>query len=235
MNTLDWLNNSRLIEWGLDVNRPREVLSSDMIDIQTRLTRTEDTDAAFYDLHGKLYFESESGSRLIFSGYYGQNNNRVDAQRLFRSFDSGSGDRVEFRPVDTINDWNNFAASVQFQVPLPSGAYSHTSAGISIYETDFLKEDFSYIRGGQDDGSLQLFNFPFLNKSIINELKAEQKIDFRLFDQPWTLGGSFCRIANALVQRKHSAIMVSATQVPTFSGFPDFSWFRVQQKLPVLE
>lgn len=191
MNTVNWLNNSKLIEWGLNVNRPREILTDNMTDIQSRLTRTGETDATFFDLHGKLYLEGKSGSRLIFSGYYGQDNTSIDAERLFRTFDPGSGDRVEYRPVETDNDWSNLAGSVQYQLPLASGSYSYSSVGVSIYETDFFKEDFSYIRLPQPNGPFQLFDYPFQNKSIISEVKAEQKIDFLLMDLPWTLGSTY--------------------------------------------
>lgn len=191
MNSVNWLNNTKLIEWGLDVNRPREILAENLTNIESQLTRPGASDATFFDLHGKVYAEGRSGSRFILSGYYGQDDTRQGAERLFRTFNTGDGDRIESRQVDTRNNWSNLAGSMQYQVPLSSGAYSYTTAGVSIYETDFLKEDFSYIRLNRSTDSFQLFTFPFKNKSILNEVKAKQQFDLTFFDFQWTLGSSY--------------------------------------------
>lgn len=191
MNTVDWLNNSSLIEWGLDVDRSREVLSSELVNIESRLVRPVDSDARFFDLHGKVYFEGETGNRFILSGYYGQDNTEQQSNRVFRSFDSNNGSRIELRPVETDNNWSNAAGSIQFQSPLSPSAYSYSSGGFSIYDTDFGKDDFTYTRFNEITDSFQLFTYPFEIKSIINEIKAEQRFDFSFWDMTWSFGGAY--------------------------------------------
>jgi len=191
MNSIDWMNNTSLIEWGLDVNRPREVLETNLIDVESQLVNPVNSDARFFDLHGKVYFEGKSGNRFIISGYYGQDDTEQESNRLFRSFQSNNPARVELRPVETTNSWGNAAGSIQFQSPLSSSAYSYTTAGFSIYDTDFNKDDFTYVRLNDVNNTFQLFTFPFEIKSIINELKAEQRFDLSFWDATWTFGGSY--------------------------------------------
>ena len=63
--------------------------------------------------------------------------------------------------------------------------------GFSVYETDFSKDDFTYINFSDDNSLQQAFVFPFSNRSIINEVKADQNlsVDFNSF--LWTVGGSY--------------------------------------------
>ena len=190
LNSIDWLNNSGLIELGLDVDRPREVLSPNLVQLEDRLVEAKNSDAHFFDIHSKFYFESSSGNRLILSGYYGQDNTSQNADRLFRSF-KGNGNFFESRPVQTSNKWGNGAASIQYQSSISSSLFSYTTAAFSIYETDFSKDDFNYIRASQNDGSLQLFTLPFANKSILNEIKLEQSLDVFSKFVLWTVGGSY--------------------------------------------
>ncbi|NGP76976.1 TonB-dependent receptor [Balneolaceae bacterium YR4-1] len=191
MNAIDWLNNSTLIEWGLDVDRSQQVLADNLIDIESRLVRPVESNAHFFDLHGKVYFEGKSGNRFILSGYFGQDNTEQQANRVFRSFDSISGNRIELRPVETDNSWSNVAGSIQYQAPLSSTSYSYTSAGLSIYDTDFGKDDFTYYRLNEASESFQLFTYPLEMKSIINEIKGEQRFDFSFWSATWTFGGSY--------------------------------------------
>ena len=191
MNNINWLNNSSLIEWGLDVNRPREVLGSNLVDIRSRLVNPVESDARFFDLHGKVYFEGNTGNRFILSGYYGEDNTEQESNRIFRSFDTNNSNRTEQRPVETTNDWSNASGSIQFHSPLSSSAYSFTTSGFSIFNTDFLKDDFTYTRLNESTGSFQLFTFPLEIRSIINEIKAEQRFDFSFWNATWTFGGSY--------------------------------------------
>lgn len=189
MNSVNWLNNSGLIEMGLDVDRPREVLSSNLVELEDRLVDPKSSDAHFFDIHSKFYIEGNSGNRFIVSGYYGQDNTSQQADRLYRSF-SGTGNLFEARPVETSNRWGNAAGSIQWQNSISPSVYSHSTAAFSIYETDFQKEDFSYIRNS-NTGTLQLFTFPFANKSILNEVKLEQRFDVFSDIFLWTAGASY--------------------------------------------
>ncbi|MFH5833694.1 carboxypeptidase-like regulatory domain-containing protein [Halalkalibaculum sp. DA384] len=184
LNAVDWLNNSKLVQWGLNVNRSREILDENLVNIETRLVQPGKTDAHFFDLHGKLYVENQDGSRLIFSGYFGGDRTSQEAERLYRTFRSAS-QNIEFRDVATTNDWSNGTSSVQYQDQLSESLYIHSTAGFSIYQSEFSKDDFSYTRINQDNDTFQLFTFPFENRSILNELKAEQQLDLHF--EPWQL------------------------------------------------
>lgn len=184
LNSVNWLNNSNLIQWGLNVNRPREVLDPDLVNIESQLVSPGMTSAHFLDLHGKLYFEGQNSSRFIISGYYGQDNTEQEADRQVRSFDS-SNQNFELRKVSTTNDWSNGAVSLQYQDQLSEQVFSQTTAGVSIYRSDFSKDDFTYTRVNRENGTFQLFVFPFENRSILNELKAEQQFDFNY--DPWLI------------------------------------------------
>ena len=176
MNTIDWFNNTDLVEWGLNIDRNRAVLDNDLIDFESRLVTPNQADASFFDLHAKTYFETQSGNQLIISGYLGGDDTQQQANRLYRSFSTSSSENVEERPVTTANDWQNAAASIKYQHWFGDKIYSNTTFGTSIYETSFLKEDFTYINISQAQGALQAFVFPFENQSILNEIKAEQQL-----------------------------------------------------------
>lgn len=191
MNIINWLNNAELVEWGLNVDRNKEMLDNDLINFESRLIRPGETNASFFDLHGKVHFEGEDGNRLILSGYFGGDNTRQKANRLHRSFSSSEGTNIENRAVSTTNDWHNGAGSIQYQQWLNEHLYASSTVGTSIYQTYFNKDDFTYINLNQSKGTLQAFVFPFENQSVLNEIKAEQQFEF--IHGPWliTTGASY--------------------------------------------
>lgn len=184
MNTVDWFNNTKLVEWGLNIDRNSAVLDNDLIDFESRLVTPNQADASFFDLHAKTYFETRSGNQFIISGYWGGDDTRQQANRLYRSFSTNNSDNLEERPVTTSNDWQNAAASIKYQHWFNDKIYSNTTFGASIYETSFSKQDFTYIDIRQAQGALQAFVFPFENESILNEIKAEQQL--QLTNEHWT-------------------------------------------------
>ena len=187
MNTINWFNNTDLVEWGLNVDRNSTVLDEDLIDFESRLVRPDQTDASFFDLHAKTYFETQSGNRFIISGYWGGDDTRQQANRLYRSFSTNNPENLEERPVTTTNDWQNATASIKYQRWLGNQLYSNTTVGASIYETSFSKDDFTYIDITQAQGALQAFVFPFENQSILNEIKTEQQL--QLSNERWFATG----------------------------------------------
>lgn len=187
IDAVNWMNNSDLIEWGLDVNRPKKVTESG-INLESFLIRPGDHDARFFDLHGKLYFEGNAGNRFIVSAYYGGDNTSLEAQRLFRQAGTTT---FEFQPVETTNNWSNLAASIHYQASISPGLFSNTTAAVSIYETDFSKDDFTYTRFNSSQETFQIFTYPFGNKSILNELKFDQQFDFKTGDLLWTAGATY--------------------------------------------
>lgn len=187
LNTFDWLNNSKLISHGLNVDRDHSILNDGLVDLESRLVRPGKTDASFFDLHGKLHFESKNGNRLIISGYLGGDNTRQNAERLFRSFSTSGGNNFAFEPVTAENDWQNGAATIQYQQWFNDNLYSTTTLGTSIYSTSFLKDDFTYTRVNAVTQSLQSFVYLFENKSVLNQFKAKQKIELNA--SPWLFTG----------------------------------------------
>ncbi len=177
LNTINWFNNSELIRWGLDINRPGNIMAENVIQLDDRLVTPLESEAEFFDLHGKLYFEGKTGNRWIASLYYGGDFSNQLTSRLVRSFEQGqSFTEDEF---ETENDWGNFSASLKRQAQISDKIYSHSLIGASLYESDFIKEDFVYTRlaGTMGSRTINVFTFPFENVSTMNQFKAEQSFD----------------------------------------------------------
>ena len=177
MNQLDWFNNSKMIQWGLDIDRPRRV-AGDFQDFTDLVLIPGESNALFADLHAKVYFETKEASRWIFSGYFGGDDTNQQAERRTRTAESGSG--FTFQPVETTNEWGNLSFSVQYEKELNNRFFSSTLAGISSYQTDFEKEDFVYARLNTTDQAenISVFTYPFRNRSTMNEFKFNQELDF---------------------------------------------------------
>ncbi|MGF1669099.1 MAG: carboxypeptidase-like regulatory domain-containing protein [Balneolaceae bacterium] len=177
LNAIDWFNNSDLIQWGLDINRPGRIEGENRSTLDSRLVTPLDSEARFFDLHGKLYFEGNSGNRWIASVYYGGDFTNQLVERRVGTI--GNETRFRTEEFQTENDWGNFAGTIKHQRQISNHVYSHTMTGISAYEADFLKEDFVNTRINRVDGTTQInvFTFPFQNKSTMNQVKAEQSFD----------------------------------------------------------
>ncbi|SMO94153.1 TonB-dependent receptor [Gracilimonas mengyeensis] len=192
LNQFNWFQNDKLIAFGLDIDRPAEVSSGNLPGLNSRLTTPGDYDAAFFDLHSKLYFEFENGGRLMAGSYYGADDVSQQAQRLVRRFNSDNpGQRFTREQVETDNNWGNFSSSISYRVPLSPSIYSNSLAAISIYNSRFSKDDFVYNRTEQGGGKVEVFTFPLSNESVFNEIKLNQSIDWNPDHSRWTLGTSF--------------------------------------------
>ncbi|MFP8488720.1 TonB-dependent receptor [Gracilimonas sp. Q87] len=192
MNIVDWLGNKDLIAYGLNIDRPSEVMGDNLTDLQSRLVNPGEYDALFYDLHGKLYYESKYGGRLTFGAYYGADNVSQDAERLVRRFNPNNPlDRFSLQNVETLNKWGNFSSSISYKTPISSKLYSQTLTAVSIYNTEFKKDDFVYNRVDSGGTNVQVFTFPLENKSVFNEIKFDQSFDLSLPSGFWTFGASY--------------------------------------------
>ncbi|MEX2641047.1 MAG: carboxypeptidase-like regulatory domain-containing protein [Balneolales bacterium] len=183
MNTISWFNNPYLIKWGLDIDRPRNVLADNLTDLNAEVVDPGDSEVRFLDLHGKIYHESSSGSRLMASAYYGGDYTRQTAFRNARIINPDIF--IEAQNVETVNDWGNLVASIQYQREFGGGIFSQTMAGISAYETSYTKDDFVYTRitNQGNMNQVSMFTYPFYNESTLNEIKAKQTfdVDFTMF------------------------------------------------------
>lgn len=176
MNQVDWFNNSELIRWGLDINRPGSGIGS-VENIEENLVTPRNSDVYYFDLHGKLTFEQQSGSRTMASFYFGGDRTSHLADRLTRN--RSAEQRFRTTEVETKNRWNNFAFSTQHQRTLSSSLYSKTALALSAYETLFRKGDFLYANTTRLGESLQttVFTYPLLNRSTMNRAKLDQTFD----------------------------------------------------------
>jgi len=178
MDIASWFNNSDLIQWGLDINRPKRI-ASDEPDFTDLVLKPGSSSAQFIDVHSKFYIETATAGRFIFSGYFGGDRTSQDAQRRVRSPDTGR--QFTFEDVKTANRWGNALISITYEDEITDGIYNSTTAGFSSYETDFEKDDFVYSRVHYVNGteSITVFTYPFRNKSTMNEFKINQDIEYR--------------------------------------------------------
>lgn len=178
MDLASWFNNTSLIQWGLNINRPKR-MAADEPDFTDLVLRSGDSSAQFLDLHGKLYTETANAGRLIFSGYFGGNRATQQAER--RSRIAGSGGQFGFEDVETSNLWGNALVSIKYENELTEGLFNTTLAGVSSYETEFEKDDFVYTRveDSGDTENITVFTYPFQNRSVMNEIKLNQELEFK--------------------------------------------------------
>ncbi|MDX1590371.1 MAG: carboxypeptidase-like regulatory domain-containing protein [Balneolaceae bacterium] len=177
MDQISWFNNSDLIRWGLDIDRPRKI-TGDLSDFTDNVVRYGNQSALFYDFHGKFYLEGKNADRFILSGYLGGNDISQTAQRRTRSLSGES--RFVFEDVEAQNEWMNALASIRYEREFNSSVFSSTLLGVSAYTSDFGKDDFIYnrISSSGDTESVLVFVYPFRNRSAMNEFRFHQ--DFQL-------------------------------------------------------
>ncbi|MGF1670499.1 MAG: carboxypeptidase-like regulatory domain-containing protein, partial [Balneolaceae bacterium] len=178
MDAIDWFNNSEIIRWGLDINRPTR-LADEEESFEDLVLRPGSSSAQFLDLHGKIYIEGANSDRWIFSSYFGGNDTGHKATRRNRS--ANTGGEFVFEDVETSNRWGNLLLSLKYEKEIWGDVFSTSLAGISIYQTEFDKDDFVYNRlnalGGTE--SVTVFTNPFRNRSSMNEVKFKQELEYR--------------------------------------------------------
>ena len=179
LDYVDWFNNPELIQWGLDINRPRRVAGNEP-DFTDLVLRPGESSAQFLDLHSKIYTETASSGRFILSGYFGGNRLSQNADRRTRL--PGSGQEFSFEEVSTSNTWGNALLSLAYENQWGNHLFSSTLFGLSAYETDFEKDDFVYSRVNNSLNSQEVtvFTYPFQNRSVMNELKMKQELEWTL-------------------------------------------------------
>jgi len=208
LNQVSWFNNDRLVNHGLGIDRRSRIVDAGgpLEDgATTRTVQDPDPSVRFYDMHGKLQMEFDSGHRLMASGYVGgDRTERQLPQGLEGTFGFGDlngsngavlSDAVK-RALEggTRNEWGNEAASLQWQQPLPGALFGRMTLAASRYYNVFEKDDFVYTRMIQPDGtpaSAQARNFlgAFRSENRLLNLKAEQQVEGGLGRvSSWTAG-----------------------------------------------
>ena len=191
LNTADIFNNNNLIQWGLDINRPQSI-AENTIDLEEPGLNTTGSNARFYDLHGKLYFETKSGTTIQASGYIGKDETEQDYTRCITTRLDSEGVTSEFSCINTTparnrslpfitqNNWGNNALSLQIKKPINQYTFSTTTGGFSFYDMNYFRSDFLFVSNeldaiGFDSGAR--FRPLGLNNSL-NELKFSHVYDF---------------------------------------------------------
>ena len=216
MNTVNWLNNKELVGWGLDINRNREVLADGFSDLQSNIIDPGNFEARFFDIHSKLRFEGKRGNRFILSAYYGGDlTDQTASRKSLRLNFAENPDELEDEDVKTKNEWGNFSSSIEYEASLSDRVFSRTSAAVSVYETDFSKDDFTYSRFRETGGVVNTLVFvqPFANKSILNEIKGEQQFDISFKNVMWTIGATYQYYLNEYFEESfdRSAFFINST------------------------
>lgn len=190
IDQISWFNNSQLIQWGLDIDRPRRIATDDL-DFTDLVLQPGAASAQFIDLHGKLYHETSRGGRLILSGYFGGDRTSQLSTRRTRA--SGGDGQFEFVDVETSNRWGNSLVSLKYEKEIFGNIYSSSMAGFSSYQTDFDKDDFVYAGISSESGteSTTIFTYPFRNRSSMNEFNINQEFEYFASDITATLGTSW--------------------------------------------
>jgi hypothetical protein len=192
LNAVSWMGSEALIAQGLDADRATSALPAPAVPLEDRLLTPNAPSARFYDVHGTVYYETESGRRFTASAYAGGDRTAQSAQRLVLDADAvRPRDRIQQRFVETTNRWGNEAASLSVEGAWGDRAYSQTRATISRYHSTFSKDDFIYTRTDRPADALRNFTAPFAYDNELVEWKLEQHVDIAPSHPGlWTVGGA---------------------------------------------
>ncbi len=184
LGEVNWFNNAKLIEHGLNVNRradltvdPRletscEIFFRGFCDdpiileiIKERLSLTEisilDTDASFYDLHSKLYFETKAGSQIMIGGYFGNDNSTVNYQ--IDEFENPTENK-------TLNNWKNTSLNGQLTKYIGNGFTSRSVLGYTNYSSNYFKQDFIFEDINETNSAVNLDSLNINPLNLRNEI-----------------------------------------------------------------
>lgn len=172
IDQINWLNNENLLGLGLNIDRTIGQLPAQASDFEDFIINPTNTNARFFDMHGKFSLETRRGGRSTLSLYTGGNNASLDAERLIqvRRQDNDALDPV-YESVQTSNEWGNQAASLQFQDPVGDRSYLQTIFSVSHYSSRFAKSDFTYTRFNSTLNRSQNFLAPFQYKNELIDVK----------------------------------------------------------------
>lgn len=176
MDQIPWPGNQDLLSWGLNVDRPFRYLTEARPLSGQSVIRSTDSNASFGDIHGTFNTEFRDGSRILLKAYLGYDDMGITAERLVRSFDAGTGETLGTASVQTSNSWTNGIISARYLRESANGTHYRTTAGWSVFNTQFVKDDFTYTRINTTTGSLESFSSALDIRSVLNELVFKQHI-----------------------------------------------------------
>lgn len=172
LDQMPWPGNSDLLSWGLNVDRPFRYLTEARELPGQSVIRSTNSNARFGDIHGTFNDEFKDGSRISIKGYLGYDDMGITAERLLSSFDTS----VRTANVRTANSWTNGIISARYLREGAGGTHYRTTAGWSVFNTRFVKDDFTYTRINTQTGSLESFSSALDIRSVLNELVFKQHL-----------------------------------------------------------
>lgn len=179
LEAVDWFNNTALVAQGLDVGRP-----SGLGLLRRNRATDPDTDARFFDVHGKLYLEARAGARQSASVYVGADRMALGSDALAPLDTTAAGLR---RRVETSDTWGNGAVSLRDVRPLSERRLLQTTLAGSHYHSRYRRDDFLYLRS-VTPGALTPLTAPFVHDGDLWEAKLEQQLTAASRRIDWSAG-----------------------------------------------
>ena len=183
IDDVNWFNNQRIIEYGLDINRDYDFQADTIRKVANRRIGNITGNAFFYDLHSKLYLETVSGSQIILSSYFAKDKANQSYQRRI------SQNTEDF---STNNEWSNKMIRLAYNTNLGNEFISESSVGFSDYYSSYFKEDNDFRRVENDNGQGQRIEIlPFALENELREFQLNQKFNtsYSFFD--WDFGFTY--------------------------------------------
>tara|TARA_R110002096_G_scaffold170840_4_gene343486 strand:+ start:1925 stop:4546 length:2622 start_codon:yes stop_codon:yes gene_type:complete len=172
----NWLNNSDIIEYGLDLDRPYDFQDQDIIPLIQVSRVPKNTSASFYDINTKLYVEQKNGGQFILSGYFGADEASQTYERFFSRFISAD--------YSTTNDWSSNILSASYNNQITSQTSSSSSLGWSDYSANYLKEDYRFqnlqVETGNGQRNVSVSTQSLVLDNSLKEFSAKQSFSTSL-------------------------------------------------------
>lgn len=180
MNLVNWFNNDKLIEWGLNTNRRKGPVGQQQVRYDPNTQFPEKPSANFYDFHAKIMYEFPNGGRLNIGSYVGGDNTAQKVkQYAYTSNFTSINDRIGFQQYKTINNWGNSLFDINLQEPLGEDVYYHSLVSYSLYHSQYSKDNFQYNRKDASTGQVMTFEQPFSNHNDLRDFKVDQSFDIQ--------------------------------------------------------
>lgn len=183
IDDLNWFNNQGIIEYGLDINRDFDFQADTIQKIIDRNIDNITGNAFFYDIHGKVYIETVSGSQIILSSYFAKDKANQNYQRRFLQ---------NTEDFSTNNEWSNKIIRLAYNTNLGNDFISESSVGFSDYYSNYFKEDNDFRRSGNNNGQGQRIEIlPFALENQLQEFQLNQRFNksYSLFN--WDFGFTY--------------------------------------------
>lgn len=217
IDQMNWLNNPSLIEYGLDLDRDYDFEDPNIRDIQRRNRNPVATSAAFYDAHGKIFFEQKNGAQITLSGYIGEDNASQNYTRIILN------NELDF---ETSNNWSNKILSGSYNVKIGTSTISQSSVGFSDYFSNYLKTDartFGRQTNNDNRQGVEVTISPLLLNNSLQEFNIQQNFYSSFRDYKLSYGFSYSdfevtyreesAISNSFRSRRTSQLLDAFTQM----------------------